>query len=135
MPRNATKIKVKALIPALLALVPVFFIVCSCDYGKKGPLLPPNPVLGIDSRWGAVTGSYVRVKAQASSKAEDSAYLRKAEIVEVVSRAIGKDCLPEEAGYWYGIKSGSGIGWIFSGYVEVYDSREKAQLASRKILP
>jgi hypothetical protein len=135
MTRNTAKIKAAALPLAAIALLSSALAGCSCEFGRRGPELPPNPVLGIDSRWGAVTEAYVRVKSEPSSGAEDIAYLRKAEIVEVVSQAIGKDCLPEETGHWFGIKAGKAVGWIFSGYVAVYDSREKAQLASRNMLP
>lgn len=135
MTRNTAKIKAAAPALAALALLALSLSACSCGFGRKGPELPPNPVLGIDSRWGAVTDAYVRVKSEPSSGAEDIAYLRKADIVEVVSRAIGKDCLSEETGHWYGIKTGKTVGWIYSGYVAVYDSREKAQLASRTMVP
>lgn len=131
MPLTDAKIKA-AILPALilsLAILP------SCGERSKGPELPANPVLGIESRWGAVNAAYVRVKSRPSSRAEDLAYLRRAEVVEVASRAAGKDCLPEETGFWFGIGSGSSIGWVFSGYLDVYDSREKALLASRNMAP
>lgn len=131
MPLAAAKIKAGTLIAMAIALAACW----SCVPGKKGPELPPNPVLGIESRWGAVGSAYVRVKSKPSSFADDIAYLRKAEIVEVVSRDIGKDCLDEETGYWFGLKAGDRIGWVYSGYLEVYDSREKARLAARNMAP
>jgi hypothetical protein len=101
-----------------------------CDRGLGRINLRPDPVVSLSFRYGVVNLSYVRVKKLPSSSAEDVAYVREADVVEVHESQMGTDVLEEERGYWYHVKAEGVDGWLYSGYISVYDYRSQAELAA-----
>jgi hypothetical protein len=130
--RAARKIKRPPGAAALLSAV-LSVSALSCGWKPKPPSLPATPILKIQSRWAVVTSAYARIKADPSSKAADVAYARSGSIVEVFARDMGRDSIEEEKGYWYGVRAEGTTGWMFSGYLSVYDSEVQAELASKGI--
>jgi hypothetical protein len=133
MPRERHKINIarsrtrKAAVLALGACMALSAISCG---GERAPALPLTPILRIKSRWGVVSAAYARVKADPSSQSEDISYLRKGTLVEVFAREYGREVIDEERGLWFGVRVDGKSGWVFSGYLQVFDRREQAQRAS-----
>jgi hypothetical protein len=105
----------------------------ACGDPSRSPRLPPTPILRIKSRWAVVTVAYARVKVDPSSAAKDLGYLRKGAMVEVFAREYGRDVTEDERGYWLGVRVDEGSGWIYSGYLEIFDRREQASRASAAV--
>jgi hypothetical protein len=133
MPFSVVKFKAARHPIGLVALLALMAASSACGGRDAKIRLPENPVLSISSRWGVVNTAYLRVKTRPSSNAPDLAYMRKGEIVEVQSTQMGVDTLEAEKGHWYGLATEAGVGWAYSGYLEVYDARVKADLASEKM--
>jgi hypothetical protein len=126
----------KSIYPSALAVMAIFSILslfASCNGPLGGVRLREDPVISMKSRYGVVNFSYVRVKQSPSSAAEDAAYVRQADIVEVHECQMGKDTLDEERGYWYRITADKTDGWVFSGYLSVYNYRSQAERTSRAL--
>jgi hypothetical protein len=130
MPRGRTKIK-RTREFSRIALITAFAIALfACDGPSRSPRLPPTPILRIKSRWAVVKVAYARVKVDPSSAAKDLGYLRKGAMVEVFAREYGRDVTDDERGYWLGVRVEEGSGWIYSGYLDLFDRREQASRAS-----
>jgi hypothetical protein len=127
MAPTAMKIKMRSRCALLLAAMAACLL--ACDPSRRAPRLPPTPILGLSQRWGVVTAAYARVKTDPSSMAQEVTYLRRGALVEIFARAYGRDVVDEEEGYWYGVRVDGKSGWIFSGYLGVYDRKEQAQRA------
>ncbi len=130
MPRGTRKIKLNP--PSLCFFLGLSLIIglCGCDSPASKLKFPENPVLGMKSRWGVVNSAYLRVKAEASSLSADIAYLRRGEIVEILATNVSLNSLAEESGRWHELRAEGLRGWAYSGYLQIFDSRQKALTAS-----
>lgn len=117
----------------VLSLVCLCSLIASCDGPFGGVKLREDPVISMKNRYGVITFSYVRVKQRPSSAAEDAAYVRQADIVEVHECQMGTDTLDEERGYWYRVTADKVNGWVYSGYLSVYNYRSQAERSSRAL--
>jgi hypothetical protein len=116
-----------------LALFCLCSLLASCNAPFGGVKLREDPVISMKNRYGVVNYSYVRVKQSPSSSAEDAAYVRQADIVEVHECQMGTDTLDEERGYWYRVTADKVDGWVYSGYLSIYNYRSQADRASRAL--
>ncbi len=124
--------KIKRSLGRFLALAAgaVLTLLSGCGGGSGSPELPPTPILRIRSRWAVVKAAYVRVKADPSSAAADTGYLRGGAVVEVFAREYGREVTDDEKGFWLGVRTADGSGWVYSGYLDLYDRKEQALKAS-----
>ena len=133
MPRGRTKIKRTRELPRIAPIAAMAIALSACGGPSRSPDLPPTPILRIKSRWAVVKVAYARVKTDPSSEAKDLGYLRKGAIVEVFAREYGREVSKDERGYWLGVRVDGGSGWIFSGYLELFDRKEQASRASAAV--
>ncbi|MBN2658700.1 MAG: hypothetical protein JXR86_16710 [Spirochaetales bacterium] len=115
---------------ALLFLVLLMFS-CSQEHLKEDIAMPSTPMLTASSRWGVVSSSYIRITDQNDRLNNIIATLRKGDIVEVLSRESDKES--GTPGYWYEVRSGEIHGVVPEGMIDLYDSREKAENASKRM--
>lgn len=119
--------------PGCLALVGVCLLcLIGCDNPARALTFGSNPIY-VQSQYGLVKEAYVRVKDAPSSKAADADYLKRGELIEILGSQRGKECIEAETGLWYRVKTTRGLAWVFSGYVDAYDSPERARLAADKL--
>ncbi len=95
--------------------------------------LPPIPVLTIQTNWAVIQSNYLRLRETASLSSPSVALLRKGQVLEILSRTLEKETIDEEAGYWYQIDFDGLQGWVFGSYLALYDTRQKADRASREL--
>jgi hypothetical protein len=88
--------------------------------------LPPTPVLSIRSTWAVVKSPLLRVRDQPSSQATVLSHVRLGAVMEVLMRSDKEETIEDETAYWFRVDYQGLKGWVFGSYVEVFDSRSKA---------
>jgi hypothetical protein len=89
--------------------------------------LPPTPVLSIRSTWGVVTNSLVRVRQEPQSGSQILSHLGQGTIVEILSQTEEQKQIEDETDFWYEVNYEGLRGWLFGAYLEIFDSRVKAE--------
>lgn len=112
----------------LIVLLTLFLFACKKENFNENIDMPSTPVLTATSRWGVVNSSYVRVTHMDDRHNRIIATLRKGDIVEVLSRETEKGSDSSE--YWYEVQTEEIHGVIPEEYIDLYDSKEKAENAS-----
>ncbi len=115
-----------ALLPALvlLALLPA---ACQREAPVERVKLPATPVLSIRSTWGVVTSGLVRIRAEPLNGAPILSHLGQGTIVEILSQTEQEKTIEGETAYWYEINYEGLRGWLFGAYLQILDSRVKAE--------
>jgi len=107
----------------------VILLPAGCGAGRRPEklTLPPTPVLTVRSTWAVVKSPLLRVRAEASSRAEVLSHIRTGVVVEVIARSDTEDTIENETGFWYRINYDGLKGWVFGSYLEIFDSRARAE--------
>lgn len=112
-------------------LLPVF----GC--GKEQPVerveLPATPVLTLRSSWAVVRSPFLRVRQEPLARAEILAHLRRGSVMEILSKTERRETIDGVADYWYQINYEGLRGWVFGSFVQVMDSRTKADDYARDL--
>ncbi|MFW5728473.1 MAG: SH3 domain-containing protein [Spirochaetota bacterium] len=108
--------------------------VTSCDRRPRVERieLPETPIVAVRDRWGVVSGSYVRVREEPRPDAPIKDYVRRGivvEVTEVIERRSGSG-----EGGWFRIADEGVDGWVRESAVTLYESRARAENASRQVL-
>lgn len=106
----------------------LFFILClsSCGFSfSNGIKLPETSTLVDIKKFAVILDTYVLVHAEKDSASKESGYLRRADLVSILSR----DREEKTNTVWLNIKAEGFSGWIENTSVDLYDSKEKALLA------
>ena len=126
IPRTAGK-TIQAVFFPLFALC--LLSLASC--GRKTPAeqirFAPTPVLTIRSTWAAVKSPLLRVRSEPSNAAEVISHIRMGVVVEIVAKSDKEEVVEGEMAYWYRVNYGGLKGWVFGTYLEVFDSKSKAE--------
>jgi len=113
------------LLSLLLSLAALF----SC--GRKPTAerieLPPTSVLSIRSTWAVVTSPFLRVREEPLAEARVLAHIRRGAVLEILSRTERKEEIEDAASYWYQVSYEGLRGWVFGAFLEVVDSKLKAE--------
>jgi len=88
--------------------------------------LPPTPVLSIRSTCAVVKSPLLRVRDGASNQATVLSHIRMGAVMEVLTRGDKEDTVENESAYWYRIDYQGLKGWVFGSYIELFDTRSKA---------
>ncbi len=88
--------------------------------------LPPTPVLSIRSTWAVVKSPLLRVREGPSNQATVLSHIRLGAVVEVLTRGDKEETVENESAYWYRVDYQGLKGWVFGSYIELFDSRTKA---------
>ncbi|MBB6478991.1 hypothetical protein [Spirochaeta isovalerica] len=115
----------------IIALMALFIVSCSEETLKEDIAMPSTPMLTASSRWGVVSSSYIRITDENDRLNNIIATLRKGDILEVLSRESDRE--NGSSGYWYEVRAGEIHGVVPEGMIDLYDSREKAENASKQM--
>jgi hypothetical protein len=99
---------------------------CGRSGSSERVTLPPTPVLSIRSTWAVVKSPLLRVRADPSNQAAVLSHIRLGAVMEVLTRADKEESVENETAYWYRIDYQGLKGWVFGTYIELFDSRSKA---------
>jgi hypothetical protein len=95
--------------------------------------LPPTSVLSIRSTWAVVTSSFLRIRDEPRAAAPVLAHIRRGAVVEILSRTERKEELEDASSYWYQVSYGGLRGWVFGAFLEVFDSKAKAESVAAQL--
>lgn len=89
-------------------------------------MLPPTPVLSIRSTWAVVKSPLLRVREGPSNQSTVLSHIRMGAVMEVLTKSDKEENVEQESSYWYRIDYQGLKGWVFGSYIEIFDSRSKA---------
>ena len=115
-----------ALVLAAL-LCPLFLLCCGGSGGTERVTLPATPVLSIRSTWAVVKSPLLRVRQEPSNQSIVLSHVRMGSLVEVLTKSDKEDTVENETAWWYRVDYQGLKGWVFSSYIEIFDSRSKAE--------
>lgn len=108
------------------ALVLALLGSCGRSGSSERVTLPPTPVLSIRSTWAVVKSPLLRVREEPSGQATVLSHIRMGAVMEILTRADKEETIENETAYWYRIDYQGLKGWVFGSYIELFDSRSKA---------
>jgi len=117
--------------PRLLLLfpIPVLMVLGAC--GRKPVVqpidLPPTSVLSIRSTWAVVTSPFLRIREEPLANAKVLAHIRRGAVLEILSRTERKEEIEDATAFWYQVSYEGLRGWVFGAFLEITDSKAKAQ--------
>jgi hypothetical protein len=110
-----------------LSLFSLVLLSCGGSGGAERVSLPPTPVLSIRSTWAVVKSPLLRVREEPSNSSVVLSHVRMASLVEVLTKSDRTDTVERESDFWYRVDYQGLKGWVFGSYIEIFDSRAKAQ--------
>ena len=110
-----------------VSLCALIILSCGGSGGGEHVSLPPTPVLSIRSTWAVVKSPLLRVREEPTSSSVVLSHVRMAALVEVLTKSDKVDTVERESNYWYRVDYQGLKGWVFGSYIEIFDSRAKAQ--------
>ena len=106
---------------------------CRPDDENASIDLPSTPVLSVQSSWAVITSSHLRLRELPSLSARPLTTLWRGNVLEVVSKQNRKESVDGLSDFWYQISYDGLGGWVFGGYLELFDSAERARDAARAL--
>ena len=111
-------------------LVVLTLTLSSCGLNFKNSIqLPESSALTDVKKFAVILDTYVTVYPEKDTSSKELAYLRRADLVNVLSRERDE----KTSSIWLNIQTESVSGWIFNTNVDLYDSKEKALLAIKAV--
>lgn len=124
----------------LLLIAIVFFSPLLTGCRKKEPeepiKLPATSVLHVQTKWGVITSTHLRLRAEPSVESGTpltTFWRSRGFVLEILSRSDKKMEVEGKEDYWYRIHYDGLYGWVFGGYVDVYETRESAEEAAGRL--
>lgn len=114
-----------------LILLALAGLACNQNDQYKGVVLPPTPVLTVQTYWGVVDFAYLKVRSEPKSESDLITMLRAGSIVEILSSTSNEEQNEGKLGRWYQILFQGRRGWVFGPYIKIFDSIEKARNAAK----
>jgi hypothetical protein len=108
------------------ALLSMSLASCGRSAGTERVILPPTPVLSVQSTWAVVKSPLLRVRDEPNSRAVLLSHIRMGAVMEVLTKSDKTDTVEQETAFWYRIDYQGLKGWVFGAYIERFDSRSKA---------
>jgi uncharacterized protein YgiM (DUF1202 family) len=110
----------------------IFLLTCSKSSKEAEIYLPSTPVLTGGSLWGVVKSNYVRIRSEPSMDSEVIGGFTKGTVVEILFATTKEETLENVKASWYKVNFEGGNGWLFGGFLEIVDSKAKAEAISRE---
>lgn len=95
--------------------------------------LPPAPMISRNESWAVIEASYLRLRERPEEGASLVTTLWRGYVLEIMSRSSAKSIIDDEEDYWYQVNYDGLQGWVFGSYLEIYDSREEAEVEARAV--
>lgn len=116
----------------LLALCVALSASCGRDETQRKVNLPSTPVLTVRTTWAVVTSPLLRVREEPVNNATVLAHIRMNAVVEIIAKSDKEETVDEQTGYWYRVNYEGLKGWVFGTYIEIFDSKSKAEKFAEK---
>lgn len=117
----------------VLVFLSLLLFSCSGNEGVQEIELPPTPVLGIQTSWAVITSSHLRLRERPTQDSSAIITLWRGSVLEIVSKRNRKETVEGLSDYWYQINYDGLQGWVFGGYLDLYDSPELAEEATKAL--
>lgn len=119
-------------------MLTAFLLVAAGSCRRETPLerveLPATPVLTLRSSWGVVRAAFLRLRQEPVEGGTILVHVRRGEVLEVISRTENKETLDGQTAYWYLVSYGGLRGWVFGAFLDILDSRNRADALARELL-
>ena len=99
---------------------------CSRSGSAERVTLPPTAVLSIRKTWAVVKSPLLRVREDSTSQSTVLSHIRMGAVMEVLTRSDKEDTVENDTAWWYRIDYQGLKGWVFGSYIEIFDTRAKA---------
>lgn len=117
-----------------LALAAAVAVLGACGPRREETIaLPSTPVISVGSRWGVVTSNYLRMRARPSESAEVVEGLPRGTVVEIIGTSETQVTIEGQRAYWLQLNMEGLRGWAFGAYVQVAESRVRAQAIAAEL--
>lgn len=121
----------KRYIHSLLGFAAILMILSSCGPERVPAVsLDPTPPLSGGMGWGVVSVAYARALAEPLPEAEQAAFFRRGEVLELTGRTRRNQA--PSRGVWYRLRSEEGEGWLHESFVRVFDTKPRAEAYARE---
>ena len=119
----------------ILIFICVFFPSCEKKVEIQQVFLPPTHVLSMNANWGVIKSSHLRLREEASidSSLKTTFWNRRNVVLEIISQTNKKEKIEDKYDYWYQVSYDGLIGWVFGGYIDLYNSRDEAIRMAREL--
>ena len=107
----------------------------ACEKTREYPEinLPSTSVLSIETNWGVVNSSHLRLREKPRKDASPVALLYRGFVIEITSRTQSLSEIEGKSDYWYHINYDGLTGWVFGGYLDIFNSKDEANRAARRL--
>jgi len=95
--------------------------------------LPPTEILSAKTNWAVISSSHLRLREKPLVDATAVTTLWRGSVLEVLSRSESKLVVEGQIDFWYQINYDGLQGWVFGAYLELFDTKDKAEKASREL--
>lgn len=121
-------------IGALLLLIAAAGVL-SCEKQEQvRPIqLPATSVLKVQTTWAVINTPHLRLRELPDDSSRVVRYLKSGFVLEIISKTGALETLEGEENYWYQITFDGLNGWVFGAYLDLFNSREQAEAASREM--
>lgn len=121
----------KRYIHSLLGFAAILMILSSCGPERVPAVsLDPTPPLSGGMGWGVVSVAYARALAEPLPEAEQAAFFRRGEVLELTGRTRRNQA--PSRGVWYRLRSEEGEGWLHESFVRVFDTKPRAEAYAKE---
>jgi len=108
------------------------FTACEKQEQIRPIQLPATSVLKVQTTWAVINAPHLRLREMPSNASRVIRYLKEGFVLEIISKSGTLETLEGEENYWYQITFDGLNGWVFGAYLDLYDSKEQAEAASRE---
>lgn len=109
---------------------------CKKNNNEEPITLPATSVLSVQSKWGVITSNHLRLRNEPSvetGEAVTTFWRSRGFVLEILSKTSTKMEVEGKEDFWYRIHYDGLYGWVFGGYVEIFETREAAEEAARRM--
>ena len=111
----------------ILSIAPLSLVSCEKEQPVERIDLPPTPVLTLSSDWAVIRSPFLRLREEPLQKAKIVTHLRQGSVLEIITRTEAKETIDNVSAYWFQVNFGGLRGWVFGAFLEVLDSKSKAE--------
>jgi hypothetical protein len=119
--------------PIVIALASLVLYTCAKPEETTSIDLPATSVLSAKSYFGIITSSHLRLRVQPDITSDAVTTLWRGYVLEILSKDNDLDTVEGQKNYWYQVNYDGLRGWVFGGYVALYESRDEAERAAREL--